>query len=276
LYDCSFVQTHGTEGDRDRGCRAIEFYNNICVRSSGGPGSPGGLRSGNILFHDNQYKGATLNNTFLSLVAFRQMVNFQPWGLASGANLWDQNDPHGLFASGTAATASVVGGTQGDTSFYVTGNLSTYHTGGYSIGNTRTGLGSVIHSAVYNSTSNRTLITCGYNIAWASAKVAFAAGDPFEIRRTLRILDQTGLGAGGLCLTAKPLNGAVNEPSYAWRNTQANGSSVTIHSGGTPNPTFVEGRDYVNSPPPFAYKPYTYPHPLTYDIAPPSNLAIVQ
>ena len=54
LYDCSFVQTHGTEGDRDRGCRAIEFYNNICTRSTGGPGSPGGLRSGNILFHDNQ------------------------------------------------------------------------------------------------------------------------------------------------------------------------------------------------------------------------------
>ena len=275
LYDCSFVQTHGTEGDRDRGCRAIEFYNNICNRSTGGPGSPGGLRSGNILFHDNQYKGATLNNAFLSLVAFRQMVNFQPWELASGANPWDQNDPHGLYASGTAATASVVGETQGDTSFYVTGNLSAYNTGGYSIRNTKTGLGAVIHSAVYNSTSNRTLITCGYNVAWTTAKVAFSISDPFEIRRTLRVLDQTGLGAGSLCSTAKPLNGAVNEPSYAWRNTQANGSSVTIHSGGAPNPTFVEGRDYFNSAPPFAYKSYTYPHPLTHDLAPPSNLAII-
>src|SRR5206468_2896415 len=152
LYDCSFVQTHGTEGDRDRGCRAIEFYNNTCTRSTGGPGSPGGLRSGNILFHDNQYKGVVLNNAFLSLVAFRQMVNFQPWELASGGNPWDQNDPHGLYASGTAATASIVGSTQGDTSFYVTGNLSTYNSGGYSIRNTSTGLGSIIHAAVYNST----------------------------------------------------------------------------------------------------------------------------
>ena len=38
--------------------------------------------------------------------------------------------------------------------------------------------------------------------------------------------------------------------------------TVTIHSGGTANPTFVEGQDYFNSAPPFAYKPYTYPHPL--------------
>ena len=33
---------------------------------------------------------------------------FQPWKLADGANPWDQNDPHGLYASGTAVTASVV------------------------------------------------------------------------------------------------------------------------------------------------------------------------
>ena len=39
FYDCPFFQSHGTEGDRDRGCRAIEFYNNICNRSTGGPGT---------------------------------------------------------------------------------------------------------------------------------------------------------------------------------------------------------------------------------------------
>jgi hypothetical protein len=182
-----------------------------------------------------------------------------------------------LYASGTAATASVVGATQGDTSFYVNGNLNIYNTGGYSIKNTRTGLGSVIHAAVFNSSGNRTLITCGYSIGWPTAKTAFAAGDPFEIRRTLRVLDQTGLGAGQLCSgTALSLNGAVNESSYAWNNTQANGSHVVIQSGGTANPTFVAGRDYFNSAPPFTYKPYTYPHPLTNTIAPPSNLQVTQ
>ena len=175
LYDCSFIQTHGTEGDRDRGCRAIEFYNNICNAEHGRSWSPGGLRSGNLLFHDNQYTGVPLGNAFrIRLWLPGQMVDFQPWGLASGGNPWDQNDPHGLYASGTAATASVVGATQGDTSFYVTGNLSAYNTGGYSIKNTRTGLGSVIHAAVYNSSGNRTLITCGYSIAWPASKVAFA------------------------------------------------------------------------------------------------------
>jgi len=271
IYDGSFIQTHGTEGDPDRGCRAIEFYNNICTRSAGGPGSPGGLRSGNILFHDNQYKGVTLNHPALALVAFRTLVNFQPWGLASGANAWDQNDPHGLYASGTAATASVVGATPGtwsrgpvDTSFSVAGDLSAYNKGGYSIRNTRTGLGSLILAAAYNSTANRTVITCGYSPAWNIAKVAFNAGDPFEIRRVLRVLDQTGLGAGKLYSgSPTPLNGAVNEASYAWNNKQADGSPVTIHPAPVAQPTFVEARDYVNAAPPFAYKPYTYPHPLT-------------
>jgi hypothetical protein len=273
FYDCSVIQTHGTEGDRDRGCRAIEFYNNICNRSTGGPGSPGGLRSGNLLFHDNKYTGVALGNPFVSAWAARMGTAFQPWGLADGANAWDQNDPHGLFASGTATTASVVNG--GSTSFYVTGDLSAYNTGAYSIQNTRTGLGGIIWSAVYNSSANKTLITCDYSIAWVTSKVTFNIGDPFRICRVLRVLDQMGLGKGTLCSTPKSLNGAVNEASYAWNNTQANGSKVTIHSGAPANPTFVEGRDYFNSTPPFAYKPYTYPHPLARDLAPPSNLAIV-
>src|SRR5207245_6548047 len=132
---------------------------------------------------------------------------------------------HGLYASGTAATASVVGATQGagsrgpvNTSFSVAGDLSAYNKGGYSIKNTRTGLGSPIYAAVYNSPANRTLITCGYSIGWQTSKVAFAAGDSFEIRRVLRVLDQTGLGKGTLCSIPKSLNGAANEGSYAWNN----------------------------------------------------------
>ena len=263
LYDCSFIQTHGTEEDRDRGCRAIEFYNNVCHRSTGGPGSPGGIRSGNLLFHDNKYTGVPLGNPWVSAWAARMGTAFQPWKLADGANPWDQNDPHGLYASGTAVTASVVDSeTKGSTSFYVNGNLRAYNTGGYSIQNTRTGLGGIIHSAAYNSSTNKTLIACDYSIAWPTSKVVFNIGDPFQICRVLRVLDQMGVGKGTLCSSPKPLNGAVNEGSYAWNNTQANGPKVTIHSGAPVNPTFVEGRDYFNSAPPFAYKPYTYPHPL--------------
>jgi len=262
LYDCSFIQTHGTEGGRDRGCRAIEFYNNICNRSTGGPGMPGGIRSGNLLFHDNKYTGAALGNPWVGAWAARMGTAFSPWGLADGANPWDQNDPRGVYASGTAFTASVVAENKGSTSFYVAGNLSIYNTGGYSIQNTRTGLGGIIWSAVYNSTANKTLITCDYSPAWATSKVTFNIGDPFQICRVLRVLDQTGLGKGTLCSTPKSLNGAVNEGTYAWNNTQANGSKVTFHSGAPVNPTFVAGRDYFNSAPPFAYTPYTYPHPL--------------
>ena len=86
----------------------------------GGPGAPGGLRSGNLLFHDNKYTGVPLGNPWVSAWAVRMGTAFQPWKLADGANPWDQNDPHGLYASGTAATASVVDSeTKGSTSFYV-------------------------------------------------------------------------------------------------------------------------------------------------------------
>jgi hypothetical protein len=263
LYDCSFIQNHGTEGDRDRGCRAIEFYNNICNRSSTkAPGSPGGLRSGNLLFHDNKYTGVPLANAWINVWAVRMGTAFQPWRLASGDNPWDQNDPRGVYASGTTFTASVVSEDKNSTSFYVAGNLKAYNTGGYSIQNTRTGLGGIIRSAVYNSSTNKTLITCDYSVAWVTSKVTFNVGDPFQICRVLRVLDQTGLGQGTLCSTPKPLNGAVNEGSYAWNNTQANGPKVTIHSEPAVKPTFVEGRDYFNFAPPFPYAPYTYPHPL--------------
>jgi hypothetical protein len=262
LYNCSFIQSHGTEGDRDRGCRAIEFYNNVCHRTTGGPGQPGGVRSGNLLFHDNKYTGAPLGNPWVGAWVARIGTAFQPWRLAGGDNPWDQNDPRGVYASGTTFTASVVGGDKSSTSFYVAGNLSAYNTGGYSIQNTRTGLGGLIWSAVYNKTANKTLITCDYSVAWNTSKVNFSIGDPFRICRVLRVLDQMGLGQGTLCSTPKPLNGAVNEASYAWNNTQANGTKVVIHSGAPLNPTFVAGRDYFNSAPPFAYTPYTYPHPL--------------
>jgi hypothetical protein len=270
LYDCSFIQNHGTEGDRDRGCRAIEFYNNICKRSNTkAPGSPGGLRSGNILFHDNKYTGLALNSPSVTTWAVRMGTAFQPWGLASGDNPWDQNDLRGVYASGTTFTASVVSEDKSTTSFYVAGDLRAYNTGGYSIQNTRTGLGGMIWAAAYNSSTNKTRITCGYSIAWDTSKVKFNIGDPFQICRVSRVLDQTGLGKGTFCSTPKSLNGAVNEASYAWNNTQANGPKVTIHSKAAIKPTFVEGRDYFNSAPLFVYKPYTYPHPLVTAIVPP-------
>ena len=128
---------------------------------------------------------ASLWVTHLYRLGLPNRVAFQPWGLAAGTNGWDQNDPHGLYASGTAATASVVRSGGGSNSFYVTGDLSAYDTGGYSIKNTRTGLGSLIRGAIYNSTSKRTLITCGYSIAWPTAKVAFSIGDPFQIRQNI-------------------------------------------------------------------------------------------
>ena len=93
---------------------------------------------------------------------------FRPWKLADGANPWDQNDPHGLYASGTAATASVVDSeTKGGTSFYVNRKFEGIQYGRILIQNTRTGLGGIIHSAAYNSIANKTLIACDYSIGMA-------------------------------------------------------------------------------------------------------------
>jgi len=129
----------------------------------------------------------------------------------------------------------------------------------------------------------------------------FNAGDGYEIHKVLRALDQGGAGKGDLLAGAPPVNTtAANavawphqalEPIYFWNNTGTSGLTVTSEY-----PTVQQNRDYYNlgnglpansTPGAVSGKyvaavngvdytgPYTYPHPLTSPIAPPTNLTII-
>lgn len=84
---------HGTEGQRSRGARVMEFYNNIVSYSFDFP-SGTNFRSGTGVVHDNQYinKCHGIGN----IQAYRTFHDFgPPFGQANGTNKWDQNDGSG-------------------------------------------------------------------------------------------------------------------------------------------------------------------------------------
>jgi hypothetical protein len=191
---------------------------------------------------------------------YRALHSFGPpfYG-ADGANAWDYNateadgthvngHPPYLFASGTFS--AVPGSTLTDS----TKNWSPVNNWvGYSVRRPSDG-----STAVITGSTNNTL-TIGQ---WISQ--GWAAGNGYQIRKTLRILDQPGLGAGAHINRNSPAwPNQASEPCYSWNNTnQDNGSSFgfTLGLGGI---TILAGRDYFNNTPMPGYTPYTYPHPLT-------------
>ena len=66
------------------------------------------------------------------------VVDFQPWGLAAGANPGTRTIPMDYTPAERLPPLQLLAQPKRDTSFYVAGNLSAYNTGGYSIQNTRT------------------------------------------------------------------------------------------------------------------------------------------
>ena len=93
-------QTHGTESTgRERGVRAVEFYDNTLTSAPDALGrfrgnALGAMRSGNILFYNNTISGYGNGPTY-GLNSMRSMDNFTPWGGANGTSGWDVNDTTG-------------------------------------------------------------------------------------------------------------------------------------------------------------------------------------
>ena len=256
---------HGTEGGPVRGARAQEVYDNtfeLTVASTGGL-----QRSGTSLWHDNTFIGIEpKGDTVCGLANYREGPSrpHPVWGIADGTSVWDANDTEGngtfveghspyLFASGTAATASTPSGA--GYLFTVSGNpnWTTNQWAGYSIKNPRrTG---AYGSFIMSNTSN-TITYFRYNGRDTGGHyLDFAVGDPFEIRRILRMMDQNGSGKGDQ-LTGAPnpinrvtgkasYNHQVVEPCYSWNNIYTpNGHALGYHIVGYP--TTKLGVDYFN------------------------------
>ena len=65
------------------------------------------------------------------------------------------------------------------------------------------------------------------------------------------------------------------EPAYSWNDKYTpTGAFVDLVIKDNNMNLQKQGRDYFNRTPMPGYTPYTYPHPLTSGLLPPSNLTI--
>jgi hypothetical protein len=266
------TQAHGTENTRrGRSARAIEVYNNTFNWTNNTP-QAGELRGGAMVNHDNVYIGTNRIEHGISLACYREYYPFWMWGAANGANPLDSNDPHGVYASGTAGIGS------GTNTLVVPGaNWRPNQWVGYSVSNllqtftTGTGRGWHPASWIKSNTSHTIIVKSDAQID--GPNVTFATGDMFEIRKVRIALDQPGRGKGSLITADDPSASGVSwpnqalDPVYSWNNKRAaDGSNVDLVSA---EPTIQEGRDFFNNTAKPGYKPYVYPHPLVSGFAPP-------
>jgi hypothetical protein len=307
--------SHGTEGGPARGVRITEFYKNTFDNDNGI--NSYGPRGGTFLTHDNTVLGARPNNDAMGGFANFRTTSVRPdpiWGISDGTSIWDENvtdvdsaDPLDktrqsfvaghtpyLFAKGTVLTS--------DSRTQITVNnepsakmpWNPNQWAGYSIKN----LNRTVSYGGYitGNTSN----TISFATGSGRTPFTFSPGDPYEIRRVLRVMDMGSSGRTDPIKGSPPVLTAtgqpgyphmVQEPAFAWNNFWNN--VVLKISRNTDEPGTDEARgDFVNlltNPPiqqgttaPVAvYNKYnaalngqqytgdfTYPHPLVSGIQP--------
>lgn len=88
---CTLVNTHpgghGTEGQRRRGVRAVEIYDNTMTHTLAGVF--GNVRGGVQIYHDNEATGAS--TVGIRLQCQRAFKPFRIWGQADGTRIYDVN-----------------------------------------------------------------------------------------------------------------------------------------------------------------------------------------
>ena len=283
--------SHGTEGGPSRGARAAEVYDNIFDWTWAQ--SSRELRSGGLIYHDNNWisQGAT-DNAHTRTAIFREVGaigdDLTFWGIAQGQKLWDVNDPHGLYQTGTTTSGSV--GTSTGTVSDSSKNWTVNQWAGYSVTNTNPSSACFNHGSYIISNTATTITYYYYNSGDRGAPLVFNVGDTFSIYRVFTALDQAGHGKGDLVTydgTGHPLSprwpNEQLEPLFSWNNVVvSSNTALGISTGG--HPTEVEGRDFYNlgigwppdSTPQLMATTYTaavngvdytrtfvYPHPLT-------------
>jgi hypothetical protein len=247
------ILCHGTEGDRERGGRAQEIYNNE-YHWEHAVGNMDGVRSGGLIVHDNTLIGIKPTGGW-NQQTYRLIYNYGgPWKGANGTSGWDVNDSTGVYDSG-----SVTGWTNNGGNGTLTDSSKSWPANkwdGYSLRRTTDGATFLILG------NNATSLTT-YQWGDPCCIQNFSNGQAYEIRKVLQCIDQPGAGAGDLLSGDNPTPKWLNQPregNYSWNNIHtASGAHVNFASS---SPNVIAGRDYFQDTPKPGYTPYTYPHPL--------------
>ena len=95
--------THGTEGQRFRGVRRFEFYQNTFTCTISQMARAILLRGGTGVIWGNTFSGNDATHTgYTNAIAtddYRVWNSFQPWGVCNGSNPWDQNSDQVGYAA---------------------------------------------------------------------------------------------------------------------------------------------------------------------------------
>jgi hypothetical protein len=259
--------THGTEsGDRARGARAVEIYNNTATHS---PyyATFFRLRAGTALIHGNAVNGY---NTFAALNNNRSTSNFKTWKSCDGTFAFDVNDGR-VYDSGTHTGPAGAFDLTDSTKNWAT---DVWSKGGFSVRNVTKGNGGYARANSVNTVQVMPPL---------NGAPRFDPGDQYQILRATICMDAPGSGGGSLLAGYDPSPKAwpnqSRDPVYAWNNVHNAGKGDAAVRSHYANPHIVEGRDFFNGIPKPGYTPFVYPHPLVSNgaptpLSPPSDLRV--
>jgi hypothetical protein len=286
-----------------RGTRAVEIYNNT-FKATFPAVATGQNRGGSLLWHDNIYTGTYSGGMTLKIYRMVEYEGNLPlWAGADGLSLWDRNATTEDGSTGVAGqvgyccyTGTHVGANGSSATVVVSGTpWRSNQWIGYSVTNMNPN-SPYFHGHNYIKGNTSNTLTLGTAVAAVGPAAKFNAGDAIAIRKVLVVLDQPGRGKGDLLTNypnPKPSwpNQAL-EPCYSWNNTLNGANLGFIHNDNTvdilkTNVDFFNlGVGIGSAPSAVSSKygaalngvpytgPYTYPHPLTSGLEPPTNLTI--
>lgn len=244
---------HGTEtGGRARGMLAYEFYTNSVYGSNNGLTVVMDVRSGSGVMFGNNVSG--IDNHLARLDVNRSTDSFPLWGGANGFNGYDNNDPTGVFISGTH------NGTNSATQLTdTTASWTPNQWFGYVVYNSN----STLFSVIVSNTANTIYYLGAKANLGISNPLYWTNGNVYAVRRVNDVLDQPGRGTCQILFSGNPASpvawpsNAV-APLYSWNNTLGGGIDEIFSAF----PNALVNREYFNSTPMPGYTPLVYPHPL--------------
>ena len=305
---------HGTEGG-NRGSRAVEVYDNTfdwSISYSSMNRSGVYLYHDNQWIGSGKSAQSAHSNIAV-FREFGAVSVDSTYGVADGTSPWDMNDTEGngtfiqghsphVFDSGTVTSGSVSASTATVTD--KTKNWMPNQWIGYSVKQTHPSSPCYRKGSYIISNTATTITYSLYTSGDRGPLFTFAGGDNYEIHKVLIAIDQVGRGKGDLLSGGSPAVNTVTggaawphqalEPAMSWNNTYI--PTNTAYGYNTGAPTEREGRDYydlgggfpLNTTPSkissiytaalngVTYTgPYTYPHPLTNGLLPPTNLTVL-